>query len=458
MNQGTITNWLRTALFLPPESSTVAQGIDHLHMFVIITTMIGSTGIALLALWYMIRNHHRGEDLSLGRSPETQRQTPPRVEWGIAFGLFTLFISFWVIGFMQYVRIRVAPEDTYDIYVTAKQWMWKFSYADGNHTISRLYVPAGRPVKLIMTSRDVIHSFFVPDFRLKQDVVPGRYTTLWFEVPKPGTHQVLCAEYCGTNHSTMRAEVIALDGADFARWLSQNREHTETPPPYREEPAVSLQLGPSEPMSLVRLGEEVAAQQGCLRCHTLDGTPHIGPTWAGLYMARVPLKGGGEVVADEAYLTESMMDPLARVHAGYATVMPSYLGRLRPAETGALLALIKSLQHVRGQEPSQLGFARTGVTPPAGMMGQPPGQPAQPALQEVPFAPAQPQPESQGLPPPGAPVMPPLTGTVEVGPNGPIRGTGLPARGTAATPPPGQPPPLQLPSPAPQPPQKGEQP
>jgi cytochrome c oxidase subunit 2 len=417
MNPASISNWLRTILFLPPESSTVARSIDHLHMFVITTTMIGSAAVGLMGVAFLIRYRHRGEDLAQARPPETQTPTPARVEWAIALGLFSLFFAWWVIGFRQYVRVRVAPEETYDVYVTAKQWMWKFAYTDGNHSISRLYVPAGRPVKLIMTSRDVIHSFFVPDFRLKQDAVPGRYTTLWFEVPSPGVHQILCAEYCGNSHSMMRAELIALDGEDFARWLERGSDSAETPPPNDAVPSVPNALGPSKKTSLTRLGELVAAQQGCLRCHTLDGTPHIGPTWAGLYLAKVPLQGGSTVVADEAYLTESMMDPLARQHAGFTTVMPTYLGRLRPAEVGALVALIKSLREVRGQEPVGLGFPPPGVTQPAGAIGQP-AQPALPLLQRVPRAIDEPPASSQGLPPPGATVVPPPRGTVEVGPDG----------------------------------------
>jgi cytochrome c oxidase subunit 2 len=395
----------------------VAASIDHLHYFVIITTMVGSAFVGFLAVYFAIKYHRAPGAKGLPR--ETPLESPPALEWGIAGGLFALFITFWVIGYMQYVRIRLPPPDTYDIYVTAKQWMWKFSYTDGQHSISTLYVPAGRPVKLIMTSRDVIHSFFVPDFRLKQDVIPGRYTTLWFEVKEPGRHQILCAEYCGTNHSTMRGEVIALSPEDYSRWLGQDQSHPTTALPFYEEPSVPGELGPSQPESLIRLGEQVAAQEGCLRCHTLDGTPHIGPTWAGLFGARVPLQGGGSVLADEAYLTESMMDPNARIHAGYQSVMPAYLGRLRPAETAALVELIRSLRNVRGQEPAQAGPLFSPATPPAGAMGQPRSQPEQPLLAPVPQPPAQPAPPSQGLPPPGAPVLPPLQKPVEVGPSGP---------------------------------------
>ena len=143
MNPATASNWLRTILFLPPESSSVAAGIDHLHMFVIITTMVGSAGVGLMALLFVLRYRHRGEDLTASRAPETQETTPAWVEWSIAGGLFGLFFAWWVIGFGQYVRVRVAPEETYDVYVTAKQWMWKFAYPDGHHSISRA-LRAGR--------------------------------------------------------------------------------------------------------------------------------------------------------------------------------------------------------------------------------------------------------------------------------------------------------------------------
>ena len=203
-----------------------------------------------------------------------------------------LFLVFWVIGLREFVRLRVAPEGALTVYVTAKQWMWKFAYPEGARSIARLYVPVGRPVKLVMTSRDVVHSFFVPSFRVKQDVVPGRYTTLWFEVVAPGTYPVLCTQYCGTGHSMMRAEVVALRPADFERWLDgeQEPEGGRIAGPVYVEPDLGLMdVAPPEQTSLAREGVRVAANHGCLRCHTLDGTPHLGPTWAGLYGARVPL-------------------------------------------------------------------------------------------------------------------------------------------------------------------------
>jgi cytochrome c oxidase subunit 2 len=256
---------------------------------------------------------------------------------------------FWAIGVREFVRIRVAPEDTMVVYVTAKQWMWKFAYPQGARSISRLYVPANRPIKLIMTSRDVIHSFFVPSFRLKQDVVPGRYTTLWFEAVAPGTYPIFCTQYCGAGHSTMRGEVVALSPEDFERWLGgQAPEGERLAGPRYVPPQLGLNdAAPAQQLSLARQGERVAAERGCLRCHTLDGTAHLGPTWAGLFERPVQLEDGRVVVADAAYLTESMMDPSAKIVRGYSDTMPSYLGKLGAGEVAALVELIRSLRDVR---------------------------------------------------------------------------------------------------------------
>jgi cytochrome c oxidase subunit II len=205
--------------------------------------------------------------------------------------------------------------------VVAKQWMWQFAYADGTATTDDLYVPANRPVRLIMTSRDVIHSFYVPAFRIKQDVVPGRTTIAWFETVGPGTHDIYCTEYCGTEHSYMRGRVIALDPGEWATWAEGRRGRDD----------------------LATMGARVAAERGCLRCHTVDGTPHLGPTWAGVYGQSIQMTSGQRVIADEAYLTESMMDPTRQLRAGYQPIMPTYRGLIEGIDAAALVAYIKSL-------------------------------------------------------------------------------------------------------------------
>ncbi|MRG92185.1 cytochrome c oxidase subunit II [Polyangium spumosum] len=337
---------LRTILFLPRQASTIADDIDKLHYFVIIATMGGALLVTLVGGFFLFRYRRT----AVQKDPSRRVLGATHAIWleaVVVVALFGMFISWWVIGFWQFMAIRVPPENALEIYVTGKQWMWKFAYPQGASTISTLYVPAGRPVKLILTSRDVIHSFYVPDFRLKQDALPGRLSTLWFEVKEPGRYDILCTEYCGVSHSTMWGEVIALPPEEYERWLQGEAPGPDVAGPVDLRPSAVLDYAPAEPVSMVRQGELAAAQHGCLRCHTLDGTPHLGPTWAGLYGTTIPLEGGGNTRVDEAYITESMMDPLARIHAGYQRIMPSYLGQIRPAETSAIIELMKSLRDVR---------------------------------------------------------------------------------------------------------------
>ncbi|HET8936060.1 MAG TPA: cytochrome c oxidase subunit II [Polyangiales bacterium] len=331
-----INQILRRLLLLPDQASSVAEQIDWLHYAVISITLLGATAIAVVGIVFCIRYRHPAGPLGLGRK---QAPTPVlTLELLTVGGLFALFIAFWGVGFWQYVKLASPPADTYDVYVTGKQWMWKFAYPDGSHSIDTLYVPAGKPVRLILTSRDVIHSFYVPEFRVKHDAVPGRYTTLWFTAKAPGTHRIFCTEYCGTWHSRMRGEVSVLSEADFQRWL-RDGERERSFPLDPDLPEVS-----SADSSLVQQGERAAAQYGCLRCHSVDGSPHLGPSFAAMYQAQVPLQNGETVVADVAYLTESMMDPRAKLHRGFDPIMPSYIGYLRPPEVGAIVSYIQSLQ------------------------------------------------------------------------------------------------------------------
>jgi cytochrome c oxidase subunit 2 len=243
-----------------------------------------------------------------------------------------------------------------------KQWMWKFAYPGGPSGIEALHVPAGRPVRLLITSRDVIHSFFVPAFRMKQDAIPGRYTEQWFEAIEPGRYPIQCAELCGMGHSFMLGEVIVHPAAEFDDWMTAQREGLGDRRDMSRSPSVP-------PVAdLVEEGRRVATDAGCLKCHSVDGTPHIGPTWLGMYRRPEKMSDGSTLVADEAYLTKSMMDPMAQLVAGYAPIMPTYQGRLAPAEIGALLEYIKSLRPPEGVPAESKGPvyepARAGQTVP----------------------------------------------------------------------------------------------
>ena len=343
---------LRRILHLPPQSSSIAREIDTLHYSVILVTMAGVTLAAVVAAVFLLRYRRSSHVV-----PLTPRIGAPLwLEVLVFGGLLALFCLWWVIGFVQYRRIQTPPPDAIPIYVTAKQWMWKFAYPEGPTSQDALVVPVGRPVKLIMTSRDVIHSFFVPEFRVKQDVVPGKAMTLWFEAITPGTFDVLCTQYCGVRHSLMRAQVIALAGPDYARWLDAARA------------PLTLPGARGDGQGLAERGHQVAAERGCLRCHTTDGSPFIGPSWARAFGRTRRTADGRDVVIDEAYLTESMMDPRAVIAAGFQPVMPSYQGALSPAETAAILEFIRSLRNVQPVEaaPPPAGPIELPVTGPRG--------------------------------------------------------------------------------------------
>jgi cytochrome c oxidase subunit II len=327
---------LHKVLLLPPQASSISLEVDHLHYFIITTTAAASIGVGLVALWLFIRYRRRSEE------QRSHLVTPSTLFEVLAVGgPLTLFMAWFVLGFMGYVRLYTPPPGALDVYVTAKQWMWKFSYPDGPSSIDVLRVPAGRPVRLLMTSRDVIHSFFVPDFRVKQDVLPDRTTQTWFEAVAPGRYEVLCAEYCGTGHSTMRAWVDAMAPADYDRWLGEQRRGIA----HAKDSGGPLGNGVEAGDSLAQTGVQVAAHAGCLKCHTLDGAPHIGPTWLGLYHRTEALTDGEQVYVDEAYITHKMMDPMETTVLGFAPVMPTFQGKLVPAQTAAIVELIKSLEN-----------------------------------------------------------------------------------------------------------------
>jgi cytochrome c oxidase subunit II len=371
-----VNGWLHRILMLPPQASTVARHLDYLHYAVILTTMCGAAGVGLLALYYTVR-YRAGTGRGGNRAPDprplrTSGGGSVFVELGTFGGLFALFVVFWILGFAQYIRVSEPPPDAMTIYVIGKQWMWEFAYPDGSGSAGALYVPAGRPIQLVMTSRDVIHSFYVPAFRNKRDVIPGRSTTMWFQADEPGRHRIECAEYCGAGHSTMRGEVVVLSTEDYARRRA-GLPRVGIAGPAPGNPPVVGEESPSPALSLAAVGRSVAADAGCLRCHTVDGTPHIGPTWAGLYGATIPLQGGTAVIADEQYLTKSMMDPAAELHLGFPAVMPSYQGLLTAPQIGAIVEYIRSLRDVRRHAGSQPLPAS--VAPPAPIVTPLPGDP-----------------------------------------------------------------------------------
>ena len=249
------------------------------------------------------------------------------VVWSvIPFGL-TMVMFVW--GAIIFFDIYNPPDDALEISIVGRQWMWKAQHPTGQSEINELHVPVGQPVKLMMTSEDVIHDFFLPAFRVKQDVLPGRYTSVWFEATKAGVYHLFCAEYCGTQHSGMIGRVVVLEPVEFEKWLS----------------------GGATGMSMVDLGASLFQRLGCHTCHRAGGT-NQGPSLAGLFGKTVKLQGGNTVSADEDYIRESILDPRAKIVAGYQPIMPTFKGLVSEEGMLQLIAYIKSL-HEAERKPAQ---------------------------------------------------------------------------------------------------------
>lgn len=317
----TINRVYRTLLMLPPQASSFARRIDSLQYFEVTIYTIIAIAYVGTGTFFILR-YRRRPGHEVGEPVQGTGLTAV-----VAIGLFVLFLVFWMFGYWQFRTLRAEPAGSTDVYVIAKQWTWEFDYPTGRGSVAVLYVPVNRPIRLLLTSRDVIHSFFVPAFRLKQDAVPGTYTTAWFEATQVGVFPLMCSQLCGPGHPRMTGQVAVLGPEAFEQWSRGDD--------------VAASVGAT---SFVDVGRRTAATMGCLRCHTIDGQRHIGPTWLGLYGSTQPLTDGTDVRADEAYLTASMMDPMAKIVRGYAPVMPSYQGLLTPADTAALVEYIKSLR------------------------------------------------------------------------------------------------------------------
>jgi cytochrome c oxidase subunit II len=260
-----------------------------------------------------------------GSSASRAGLTEKTWEWEIGWTTATLvvFLIGFVWGAIVYIWLYQSPPGDLDVYVVGKQWMWKMEHPGGQREIDALHVPVGKTVRLVLASQDVIHSFFIPAFRIKHDVVPGQYETVWFKATKPGTYQLECSEYCGTEHAHMRGEIVVMDPAAYARWLREQGVHE----------------------SLAQQGEALFREHGCSGCHdSSDSTVHA-PTLVGLYGSLVHLQDGTTRHADDQYLRDCILLPRTFTVAGYPPVMPDFTGQLGEDDLVKLVAYIKSLAH-----------------------------------------------------------------------------------------------------------------
>jgi cytochrome c oxidase subunit II len=299
----------------PDQASNFAPRVDAIYLFLVgvaaFFTVLIFVAIFFLAIYYR-RSAVRNRIRNVGAKYWILETT-----WIVIPLVLTMVMFLW--GADAFFEQRVMPQNAIEINVVGKQWMWKIYHPQGRREINQLHVPVGQPILLRMISEDVIHSFFVPAFRVKMDVLPQRYTTLWFEATRPGQFHLFCAEYCGTEHADMRGHVYAMEPAEYAEWLAGGEEQASA-----------------------TAGEELFAKAGCASCHNPGGHPRC-PSLANLFEQPVQLTDGQMVTADEAYLRESIVNPAAKVVAGYQPVMPTFEGRLSEDEIFQLIEYIKSL-------------------------------------------------------------------------------------------------------------------
>jgi cytochrome c oxidase subunit 2 len=305
----------------PQDASTIAGGVDHLFYFLTAVALFFSALIFLTIFYFAIRYRRRSKDE--GPPPQISGSLPLEILWTVIPMGIVAVIFLW--GTSLYIRNSRPPEASSEIFIVGKQWMWKIQHPEGIMEIDELHVPVGRPIKLTMTSEDVIHDFAVPAFRIRKDVLPGRYTTQWFEATKTGRYHFFCDQYCGTNHALMKGEVIVMDSVDYEQWLS----------------------GGLRGESMAEAGAKLYNQLACITCH---GTGK-GPPLVDLYGRRVKLSNGQTVVADEAYLRESILYPSAQFVQGYKPLMPTFKGQVTEEQLLQLIAYIKSLSSQEGKAP-----------------------------------------------------------------------------------------------------------
>ncbi|PYV97722.1 MAG: cytochrome c oxidase subunit II [Acidobacteria bacterium] len=298
----------------PVRASTTAGSVDALYIFLVLLSAFMSVAIFIMITIFALRYRRRA-----GREAE-QIDGSNVLEFTWSIVPLAIFMVIFVWGARIFFLERTPPRGAAEIYVVAKQWMWKLQHEEGQREINELHVPVGRDVRMIMTSQDVIHSFYVPAFRIKQDVIPGRYTTAWFRATRPGTYHLFCAEYCGTQHSGMIGQVVVMEPAQYQAWLT----------------------GGAASGSMAANGQSMFLQLGCNTCHRFD-TQGRGPDLVGLFGNKVQLEDGRTIAADENYIRESILNPSAKLVSGFKPIMPVFQGLVSEEQLTALVAYVKSL-------------------------------------------------------------------------------------------------------------------
>jgi cytochrome c oxidase subunit 2 len=297
----------------PVSASSHAEAVDHLYYFLLVVGVFFSLLISVLIITFSVRYRRSRHPFA----EQTKDHIGLELTWTLIPFLITLVIFTW--SSKVYMDGEVPPKGAQDVYVVGKQWMWKLQHPEGRREINELHVPVNTPIKLTLTSQDVIHSFYIPALRIKQDAIPGQYRTLWFNATRPGTYHLFCAEYCGTNHSKMTGQVYVMQESEYEEWLAG-----------------------VDDMKPVEAGKKLFEDYDCISCHG-TGQRMRCPTLGNLYGTSVTLTDGRQVLFDEQYIRESVLEPNAKVVAGFPAAMPSFKGQLSEDQIMDLIAYIKSL-------------------------------------------------------------------------------------------------------------------
>jgi len=319
--------------WMPEGSSTIAGDVDALFYFILWASVFFFLLIVGISVYFIIKYRKRAD------RPNATSQVAYDVKLEVVWTLVPIILVFivFVWGFNTFMKLQVVPRDALEIKVTGRQWMWVFDYPNGSNSLNELVVPVNQPIKLLMSSDDVIHSFYVPQFRIKQDVVPNRYTITWFEAKRTGKFDLYCAEFCGKGHSEMLGTVRVVSSDEYASFLEGG--------PAGEAPSGQ---------SLVAQGKQLYSNRQCITCHSVDGSANVGPTFRNLFGHEVTLSDGSTVTVDENYLRESILNPQAKVTQGFQPVMPTFQGLINDRQLDALVAYLKSLSEVEQVESEQV--------------------------------------------------------------------------------------------------------
>lgn len=318
-------NWIQLMVgqahaetYLPPTASTIAHKVDAVYNFTMWTSIFFFVILMGGTVFFVMKYRRKSSN---EKTPHIDGNHFLEFLWSFIPLVLMLGVAAW--GWYVWHEARTMPAQAdVEVNVYGRQWLWEFEYPNGKKATNDLTVPVGAKVVLTMTSPDVIHSFYIPSFRLKQDVVPGKLSKLWFEANRQGSFQILCTEFCGTAHSKMLAKVNVVSPDMYQKFLLKKE---------------------GEGLSLADQGKALYTNKGCNACHSVDGSAMVGPTWKGLWGREEKLVGGATVKADEAYISESILNPMAKLVAGYPPSMPPYQGVVSPEEINAIIEYIKTL-------------------------------------------------------------------------------------------------------------------